>query len=55
MQYPYFNSQYQNQSNQCQTLVIFMIGGVTYQEAKEIELFKKEFVMPKGPSLAMSG
>lgn len=32
-----------------------MVGGVTYEEAKEIELFKKEFVMPTGPSLAMGG
>jgi hypothetical protein len=30
-----------------------MVGGVTFEEAREIEVFKKEFVMPKGPALAM--
>jgi len=46
MQYPYFSGGHREAygdrasgSSPCKTLIVFMIGGVTYEEAKEVALF----------------
>ena len=39
MRYPYISGQ---ESEKCNTLIVFMIGGVTYEEAKEVDAFRNK-------------
>lgn len=56
MQYPFFSDTGEDgydaqisSTSSCKTLIIFMVGGVTYEEAKEIALFGKQPTASQGP------
>ena len=41
MRYPHCGGQSRG-ANTCNTLIVFMVGGVTYEEAKEVTAFAKQ-------------
>jgi len=56
MQYPFFSDTGEDgydaqisSTSSCKTLIVFMVGGVTYEEAKEIALFGKQPTASQGP------
>lgn len=58
MQYPYYSGghhevygDHMSGNSPCKTLIIFMIGGVTYEEAKEVALFGTQTAGPQGAAL----
>jgi len=58
MQYPYYSGGHQEVygdhmagSRPCKTLIVFMIGGVTYEEAKEVALFGTQAAGPQGVAM----